>query len=169
MLSLLLLKSSSHGKLLGSKILILKVKIHNPEETGKVCDICSKENFLCWEQKSGLLQEPLPRALFDLPCRSWVGSDLNNKAVPCTADESSSFLVGLAGWAAGNRRRNEPGTQSQKLWLGPGCVALSGRRDGRLSARTIIQTWQRGSQPLNCESGSCSSRCVLRVRRPRAR
>lgn len=123
--------------------------------------------FVARTQKSGLFQEPLPRALFDLPWRSWVGSDLNNKAAPCTADESSSFIVGLAATAAGKRRRNEPGTQSQKLWLGPGCVALSGRRDGRLSARarTIIQTWQRGSQPLNCESGSCSSRCsVLRVR-----
>lgn len=90
--------------------------------------------FVARTQKSGLFQEPLPRALFDLPWRSWVGSDLNNKAAPCTADESSSFIVGLAATAAGKRRRNEPGTQSQKLWLGPGCVALSGRRDGRLSA-----------------------------------
>jgi len=74
--------------------------------------LLKRELFVTSErEKSGLFQEPLPRALFDLR-RGWVGSNLNNKAAPCTKSWFSRRFAA----ATDDDGDDEPGkAESQKL------------------------------------------------------
>lgn len=75
-------------------------------------------------------------------------------------------LLGFAATRGGRQPTTANQAESQKLWLGPGCVALSSRwaAERAREPHPSNQTWQRGSQPLNCESGSVSALLKPRLR-----